>query len=109
MQRPGLIGFLLVALAVTLLIVVPLDSSWKWPTVMLLLITGFILLFVSAMRRPRRNWGGHGRGNEGGDVAPFGGGYAGASSKHRSQGDSGHGHHDGDGGDGGGDGGGGGD
>jgi len=51
-QRPGLIGFLLLALAVALLIVVPMDSAWKWPTVMVLLIVGFVMLFISAAQRP---------------------------------------------------------
>jgi hypothetical protein len=103
-QRPGLIGFLLLAIAVTLLIAVPMDSPWKWPAVMLLLIVGFIMLFISAAQRPSSRRMGGNPGDGGADGAYFGSGAYSGGGKHKSHGDSGS-----DGHDGGGDGGGGGD
>ncbi len=57
MQRVTVLGVLLVGLAVALIVVLPMDSAWKWPVVILLLITGFILMFVGAAQRPRSSWG----------------------------------------------------
>jgi hypothetical protein len=105
-QRPGLIGILLLAIGVTLLIAMPMDSSWKWPAIMFLLIAGFIMLFISAAQRPSSRRMGGNRTDSGGDGAYCGAGAYAGDGKHRAHGDSGSDSHDG--GSGGGDGGGGG-
>lgn len=112
MKRPGLLGILILALAVAILIVVPMDTAWKWPTVMLLLIVGFILLFVSGMRRPCTATSGSRSADGGIDGMSYGHTSQVHRGKHQSNDDSpSHSHDGGDGGNGGdgGDGGGGGD
>lgn len=86
-KRPGLLGILLLALAATLLTLAPADSAWKWPTVMLLLILGFIMLFISAAQRPRTHRFASRSGDGGSDGMTYGSGGAAESSEHHSHGD----------------------
>ncbi len=69
MQRLTILGMLMVGLAIALIVVVPMDSAWKWPAVILLLISGFILMFVGAAQRPRSSWGSSRQ--LGGEDGPF--------------------------------------
>jgi hypothetical protein len=105
-QRPGLIGCLLLAISVILLIVVPLDSAWKWPTVILLLIAGFVMLFISAAQLPSSRRVGGDRTDSGADGIFYSSGGHSGGNKHSPHSDTGIDAHDGGGGDGGGGGGG---
>ncbi len=69
MQRVTALGVLLVGLAVALIFVLPTELAWKWPVMVLLLITGFILLFIGAAQRSRSTWGSTRQ--LGGDDGPF--------------------------------------
>lgn len=111
-QRMGLLGFLIPALATVVLVVVP--SPWKWPAVILLIVT-FLAILLRSPRRP-----GHARkhtrkGDDGGSSVVYGTGAHDGGPKHKSHAesrgdrhDSGHNGSGSNGGDGGGDGGGGG-
>jgi hypothetical protein len=68
-QRLTALGVLLIRLAVGLIVVVPLESAWKWPVVILLLVIGFILMFVGVAQRPRSSWGASSQ--LGGEDGPF--------------------------------------